>query len=66
MRVLTKADVLAPEDRRALVAASDDDTRVISAHTGEGVPELLEQLWRLLEPPRTDDEGTETDDNDNG
>ena len=49
VHVLTKADVLSPEDRQALVAkARAAGEYVISAHSGEGLPELLEELWRRL------------------
>jgi GTP-binding protein len=47
--VLTKADLLPPEergeaaDRRGLPGA-----RLISAQTGAGLDELMEELWRLL------------------
>ena len=51
VRVFTKLDVLSPEDRVALVerARAAGET-AISAHSGEGVAELLEQLWRRLAP----------------
>ena len=61
MRVLTKADVLAPEERMARTARGRAAGEwVISAHTGEGVAELLEELWRRLDAVP----GAETDDDD--
>jgi GTP-binding protein len=48
---LTKADVLAPEDRATAAArAGFPDAHVISAHTGEGLSGLLDQLWSLIAP----------------
>ena len=47
--VLTKADLLPPEDRAGRASRAGVEASVISAHTGEGVPELLEALWRRLE-----------------
>jgi GTP-binding protein len=45
--VLTKADLLPPEDRAgAAVRLGVPGARLISAHTGEGVPSLLEGLWQ--------------------
>ena len=47
--VLTKADLLPAEAHAdAGSRAGLPDARLISAHTGEGVDELLEQLWRLV------------------
>src|SRR5439155_25023464 len=47
--VLTKLDLLPPE-RRATAAAEAGmpDAHAISAHSGEGVPALLEKLWKLI------------------
>src|SRR5207245_100528 len=45
--VLTKAD-LVPEAERAAVARRVPDARLISAHSGAGLSELLEALWRPL------------------
>ena len=61
IRVFTKADVLAPEERaeRAARARAAGES-MISAHTGEGVKELLEELWRRLQP----DPGAEAGDDD--
>ena len=43
---LTKADLLPPEQHAAAVArAGVPAARLISAHTGEGIDELLETLW---------------------
>ena len=49
--VLSKADLLPPEARGGLPARSGlADAHVISAHTGLGLAELLEDLWRALPP----------------
>ena len=49
IRVLSKSDLLPPEARAAAAErAGMRDARVISAHSGEGVPELLEELWRRI------------------
>lgn len=57
--VLTKADLLPPEERAGAAAAAGlDGARLISAHSGEGVRELLEALWRMLPAPAA----VETDD----
>ena len=48
--VLTKADLLGPEAHAlALDRANATGARLISAHTGEGIPELLEALWRRVD-----------------
>jgi len=47
--VLTKADLLPPERRAGAAAeAGLPDAHLISAHSGEGVPALLEKLWTLI------------------
>ena len=47
--VLTKADLLPPERHAGAAAAAGlPEARLISAHTGEGVPALLEDLWKLI------------------
>ncbi len=47
--VLTKSDTLPPEERAGRAAAAGLPTaRVISAHTGDGLKELLEDLWRVI------------------
>jgi len=49
--VLTKGDLLAPERRAAAAAeAGLPGAHLISAHTGEGVQELLRTLWDLIAP----------------
>jgi len=45
--VLTKAD-LVPEAERDAVARRVPGARLISAHSGSGLSELLEALWRPL------------------
>ena len=46
---LSKADLLPPEERpRAAERAELPQAHVVSAHSGEGVRSLLEDLWGLL------------------
>jgi len=46
VRAITKSDLIAPEARPAAAAgARAAHAHLISAHTGEGVTELLEDLW---------------------
>ncbi len=53
--VLTKADLLPPEARaRAAEDAGIADARVISAHSGYGVGELLDDLWKRLAGAKDD------------
>lgn len=50
--VLTKADVLPPDTPPpAIRPDADAPLCVISAATGQGVPSLLETLWRMLRTP---------------
>jgi GTP-binding protein len=59
VRVLTKADLLPPERRREAVERSGiDGARLVSAHSGEGVQELLEELWRTAGAPAAAESGT--------
>jgi GTP-binding protein len=61
--VLTKSDLLAPGTRAgAGRAAGLPEARVISAHSGEGVRELLETLWTLLSPPAAAEHEDDDDD----
>ena len=47
--VLSKADLLPPEEHAGAPAKLGiPDARLISAHTGEGVRDLLEALWAML------------------
>jgi GTP-binding protein len=47
--VLTKSDLLAPGERATAARRTGiGDTRVVSAHTGDGMPALLETLWTLI------------------
>jgi GTP-binding protein len=47
--VLTKLDLIPPEERAGAVErAGIANARAISAHTGEGVKELVEALWARL------------------
>jgi GTP-binding protein len=49
LTVLTKADLLPPERHAGAAAAAGlPDAHLISAHSGEGVPALLEKLWKLI------------------
>ncbi len=49
LAVLSKADLLPPEEHAGAPAKLGvPDARVISAHTGEGVRDLLEALWTML------------------
>ena len=49
--VLTKSDLLPPEARAAAVGRTGlAGARLISAHTGEGVRELVEALWERIAP----------------
>ena len=47
--VLTKADTLAPEDRAGWAAKVGlPQARLLSAHSGDGLRELLEDLWTRI------------------
>ena len=47
--VITKGDLVAPEERAAAPARLGlPGARLISAHSGEGVTALLEELWGLI------------------
>jgi len=49
--VLSKADLLPPEERADAAARLGlPDARVISAHTGLGMRELLEDVWSAIPP----------------
>jgi GTP-binding protein len=51
LRVLSKADLLPVADHEAAPRrVGMPDARLVSAHSGEGIPELLEDLWRNLAP----------------
>ena len=58
--VLTKADLLPPEQHAgAAVRAGIPEARLVSAHTGEGLDPLLEELWKRIEietRPGSDDD----------
>ena len=55
--VLTKADLLSPEARaEAPARAGLPEARLISAHTGEGLRAVLEDLWPLIAPAAGEDE----------
>jgi GTP-binding protein len=58
--VLTKADLLAPEMHPGAAARVGlADARLISAHTGEGIDDLLDELWAELarEPAEAEHDG---------
>jgi GTP-binding protein len=49
--VLTKSDLLPSEERDTLVSRTGlAGALVISAHSGDGIRELLEDLWKLIAP----------------
>ena len=49
--VLSKADLLPPEDHATLPARVGlPEARLISAHSGEGVRAVLEDLWTMIPP----------------
>ncbi len=51
LRVINKIDLLTPErleELKAKAAAEGQKIFFISALTGEGLPELVEELWRML------------------
>ena len=57
---LTKADLIPAEQHAdAAARAGLPDARVISAHSGAGVRELLEDLWTLIAPARAAAEAAE-------
>jgi GTP-binding protein len=63
--VLSKADTLAPEDRAGWPAKVGlPQARLLSAHSGDGLRELLEDLWtRILEATAAEtDSGEDGDD----
>lgn len=61
--VLTKADTLSPEDRAGRAAAAGlPSARLISAHSGDGLKELLEELWRVIAAESASELESENDD----
>jgi GTPase len=61
--VLTKADLFPAEEQRAAVErAGLPGARLISAHAGVGLKELLEELWTLIAAPEGDGEDGDEDD----
>lgn len=57
---LTKADLIAPEERAALPARVGlPAASLISAQSGEGLDAWLERLWRVLEPTLVEEAGHE-------
>ena len=64
--VLSKADLLPPEEHAILPARVGlPDARLISAHSGEGVRGLLEELWTMI-PPGVTAGFTDTGETDGG
>jgi GTP-binding protein len=60
--ILTKADILPPDAHAAAPAkAGLPGAHLISAHTGLGVPELLERLWRTVDTMDATDGGDADD-----
>ena len=62
---LTKADLLPPEEHAgAAERLGVPGARLMSAHTGEGLRDLLEDLWRAIPVavPESDDDAREDDD----
>ena len=63
--IVTKADILPPGARAGVARRMGvPQARVVSAHSGLGVPELLEWLWRMLAemPVETDPRDEDGDD----
>ena len=54
---LNKADITENRDRFEEVAPNFDDPFLISGVTGEGVPQVLERLWELVEQVRLEEAG---------
>ncbi len=64
--VLSKADLLPPEEHAELPARLGlPDALLISAHSGEGVRALLEELWTMI-PKTTEDDVVEAGEDDGG
>jgi GTPase len=63
IRVINKVDILEPERLAALRRNAPQDILFVSALTGEGLPELLAEMWRrfdaLSPAPETNADGTE-------
>ncbi len=60
--VLTKADLLPPESRDgAAQAAGLPEAKRVSAHTGEGIRDLLELCWRRLDEVAEEPDSPEDD-----
>ena len=59
LAVLTKGDLLPPEARaEAPRERGIPEALLISAHSGDGVAECLERIWRLLAPAESTEERT--------
>ena len=57
IRVINKIDILEPERLQTLRANAPTDVLFVSALTGEGLPELLDEMWRrfaAMSPPEAD------------
>jgi GTP-binding protein len=60
--VLTKSDVLPPEAREeALARMGKPGTRLVSAHSGDGLRELLEGFWTEIAAATAGEAGGESD-----
>ncbi len=52
--VLSKADLVPPEERAGRARAVGlPDARLVSAHSGEGLRELLERFWSMIDTAET-------------
>ncbi len=61
--VLSKSDTLPPEEREGRPAAAGlPQARIISAHTGDGLRELPEELWRHIAAATAEEAERESDD----
>jgi GTP-binding protein len=59
LAILTKADLVPADERDALARDRGvPHALVISAHSGDGLKDLLERLWALVVPPGNADETT--------
>jgi len=60
--VLTKSDTLAPEERAGTPARLGlPQARLVSAHSGDGLRELLEAFWTAIAVATADEAGEEPD-----
>jgi GTP-binding protein len=63
--ILTKADLLPPEEHAAAPARLGlPGAALVSAHTGEGIAPLVEELWALVAPQLAQDAAPEDEERD--